>query len=52
MLSVSKNFINQLRAALFGTKRQSLHILFLFPNPEKSGAEKTAVDSQGPPLRP
>ena len=46
MLSVSKNFINQLRAALFGTKRQNLCILCLFPSPEQSGAEKTAGDPQ------
>ncbi len=41
---------NQLRAIIDGTKRQSLCILCLFPNPEKSGAEKTTGDSQGPSL--
>ncbi len=47
MLSVSKNFAIQLRAAIYGTKRQVLCEQCLFPNPEKSGAEKTAGDPQG-----
>ncbi len=47
MLSVSKNFATQLHATIYGMKRQSLHTLCLFPNPEKSGAEKTTGDSQG-----
>ncbi len=47
MLSVSKNFATQLRAIIDGTKCQNLHILCLFPNPEKSGAEKTTGVSQG-----
>ncbi len=47
MLSVSKNITTQIRAAIYGTKRQSLHIPRLFPNPEKSGAEKSTGDSQG-----
>ncbi len=46
-LSISKDFTNQLRATLPGTKRQSLYIPCLFPNPARSGAEKLTGDPQG-----